>query len=172
MTANPKAMAAIRDQKAPLDLLEILADEDCARALKTGAVKYGKQNYRQVETHLSTYLAAAMRHLKAYTAGQDNDPESGLCHLAHVQACMHVIYGSQDSGNMTDDRGPQPLTPEQEAMSAANNQAGGVKPVIQSYTDRPVPSREVSRSPTTTFVACAACLSPRTCAVSGCRGTL
>ena len=128
MNQNPKAVAAIRDQKAPLDLLELPADEDCARALKTGAVKYGKQNYRQVETHLSTYLAAAMRHLKAYTAGQDLDPESGLCHLGHVMACLHVIYGAQDSGNMIDDRGPQPLTAEQQALSDANNQPGGVKP--------------------------------------------
>jgi hypothetical protein len=103
---NPKAARATRDEKSPLDLLEHAADLEVARALQTGAVKYGKKNYRTIPIFASTYGAALRRHVGAWLSGEDLDPESGLSHLAHVGANLHVLYGAIESGTFVDDRGP------------------------------------------------------------------
>lgn len=104
---NPKAVAALRADKAPLDLLEFDADCETARALQTGAVKYGRRNYRQVPIQASTYGAAIKRHAGAWIDGEDLDPESGLSHLAHVAACVHVLFGALAANTLVDDREPE-----------------------------------------------------------------
>jgi len=119
---NPKAVAATRDAKQPLDLLEHEANLAIAEALHTGAVKYGKKNYRTIPIYASTYAAAMLRHVGAWAAGEELDPESGKSHLAHVGANLHVIFGSRDAGTFIDDLGPQPRSEEQEALSSASNQ--------------------------------------------------
>lgn len=111
---NPKAAAATRDGKAPLDLLERRADEEVARALQTGAAKYGRKNYRTIEVFATTYGAAIRRHAGAWLSGEDLDPETGLSHLAHVGANLHVLFGAEEAGTLVDDRGPAERTLEQE----------------------------------------------------------
>jgi len=118
---NPKVDAATRDGKAPLDLLENTADEAIAWALKDGATKYGKQNYRTIPIYMSTYAAAIRRHVGAWLDGEDDAADSGLHHLAHVGANLHVVFGAMDAGTLVDDRGPQERSPEQEARSTASN---------------------------------------------------
>lgn len=118
---NPKAVASTRDSKAPLDLLEGLANELTARALQTGAEKYGRKNYRTIPIFLSTYVAAIKRHVDALSDGENYDPESGLPHLAHVGANVHVVLGAQDAGTLVVDLGPGTRTDEQEARSTASN---------------------------------------------------
>lgn len=126
--ANPKAEAAARDQKPRLDLLERPMLEEVARASAAGADKYGKMNYREVETHASTYGAAILRHALAWLSGEDIDPDSGVHHLACVGSNVNVFFGARDADTMIDDRGPQPRTDDQQAASDANNRSGGVKP--------------------------------------------
>jgi hypothetical protein len=121
---NPKSVAATRDQKPRLDLLEHEADVRIAEALATGADKYGRRNYMEVETLMSTYGAAIRRHVGAWLAGEDDDPESGLGHIAHVGANVHVMLAAIANGTMRDDRGPAPRTSEQEERSERSN--GGV----------------------------------------------
>ena len=118
---NPKASAATRDQKAPLDLLEPAADELIARVLAHGAAKYGKMNYKTIPIYLSVYLAATKRHVNAMLAGEDLDPDSGLPHWAHVGANVHVVLSLLGCDNLIDDRGPAERTEEQEARSSASN---------------------------------------------------
>jgi len=36
-------------------------------------------------------LAAALRHIYAFLRGEDNDPESGLSHLAHAVCCLMMV---------------------------------------------------------------------------------
>jgi hypothetical protein len=119
---NPKQAAATRDMKAPLDLLEHAADVEIARAIHTGAVKYGKQNYKSIGAiFASTYGAAVRRHIGAWLNGEDLDPESGLSHLSHIGANIHVLFGAMEAGTFHDDRGPQPPTQEQDERSSMSN---------------------------------------------------
>lgn len=104
--SNPKAVAAERDYKVPLDLLEYAAELDIAKALSTGAKKYGRKNYQKGQIRATTYGAAMLRHLLAWLDGQDCDTESGLRHIAHIGANVHVLYGAIYAGSFVDDRDP------------------------------------------------------------------
>ncbi len=69
----------------PLPLVEV------ARAMGHGALKYDPWNYRKgfKRTRL---LGAALRHLFAWAAREDKDPDSGLSHLAHAAAsCLMLL---------------------------------------------------------------------------------
>ena len=55
-----------------------------AKVLTFGAEKYGRDNWRQVESAETRYLDAALRHINAYQRGESVDPESGESHLAHA----------------------------------------------------------------------------------------
>lgn len=55
-----------------------------AKVLTFGAEKYGRDNWRQVESAETRYMDAALRHINAYQRGEAADPESGESHLAHA----------------------------------------------------------------------------------------
>ncbi len=59
--------------------------------LTLGAVKYSDDNWRHVPDARERYFSAAMRHLTAWESDEDNDPETGLPHLAHVACCVLFI---------------------------------------------------------------------------------
>lgn len=103
---NPKDLAAVRDNKPRLDLLEHCADVQIAAAMADGARKYKKKNYRTTPIQGSVYGGAIRRHVGAWLAGEDIDPQSGLPHLAHIGANVHVLFGAMDAGCFIDDRGP------------------------------------------------------------------
>jgi hypothetical protein len=126
-TVNPKDLAATRDKKPPLARLEHVADIEIAKALETGAVKYGKKNYHTIPILAEVYGGAIRRHIGAWLDGEDIDPESGLNHLAHIGANVHVLLAAIHYGQFRDDRGPQPPTNEQAARSAASNQTPEVE---------------------------------------------
>ncbi len=103
-TANPKASRAASDAKDPLDYLEPTADSAIARALKSGGEKYGRGNYRKSDILITTYVGAIRRHVAAWHSGEDYDPDTGLHHLAHIGASVHVVLGAMDAGTLVDDR--------------------------------------------------------------------
>lgn len=74
--------------KARFDLLPFAALEEVVRVLEFGAAKYSEGNWRFVENARIRYLAAALRHVSAWSRGQRNDPESGRHHLAHAACCV------------------------------------------------------------------------------------
>lgn len=74
--------------KPDYTLLPWNAVEDVVRVLDFGAKKYARDNWKHVADHKNRYLAAAFRHLAAYTQGQETDPETGLSHLAHASCCI------------------------------------------------------------------------------------
>lgn len=120
---NPKATAATRDQKPPLHLLEHAADVEIARALATGAKKYGERNYQTIPISASVYAGAIRRHVGAWLDGEDVDPESGINHLAHVGANVHVLLDALKRGNFKDDRGPGEQTQAQRSNEIKSNGA-------------------------------------------------
>lgn len=71
--------------KPPLGLLSTTALWDTASVLGYGRKKYAAHNWRK-GIEWQRCIDAAMRHLTAFNAGEDIDPESGLPHLAHA-AC-------------------------------------------------------------------------------------
>ena len=71
------------DGKPPLALLPPEALEEVARVLGYGARKYSAWNHREGFAW-SRMLSSALRHLSAFNAGEDDDPESGLSHIAHA----------------------------------------------------------------------------------------
>ena len=101
---NPKEREAQQRNKVPLDLLEPAADEVIALALASGAEKYGLRNFTQTPIKARVYIGAIRRHTTAWLAGEDADPNSGLSHLAHIGASVHVVLAAMEAGQFVDDR--------------------------------------------------------------------
>lgn len=70
--------------KARMELVPLDAVKEVAKVLTFGAAKYAADGWRGVESH--RYQGALLRHLEAIQQGEENDPDSGLPHIAHV-AC-------------------------------------------------------------------------------------
>lgn len=99
---NPKDL--IGSNKLPLHLWPNTATALGALALLDGALKYGRSNFRHIGVRASIYYDAFNRHTKAWFEGEDNDPESGLPHLAHALACVAILVDAQAAGKLNDDR--------------------------------------------------------------------
>lgn len=101
---NPKYVRAQKDGKPPLEYLVRSMHPLDAAVHKHGADKYGIRNWRKDPIRASTYIAAIQRHLDAWAAGEDLDPDSGLPHLSHVRACCAVALDAKMHDTLTDDR--------------------------------------------------------------------
>lgn len=89
--------------KLPLHLLSTEAMNQTAAVLKFGALKYAEHNWRNGFAW-SRPLSAAMRHITAFNAGEDSDPESGLSHLAHAACCIMFLLEFEKTHPHLDDR--------------------------------------------------------------------
>lgn len=69
----------------PFDLLE-----EELKVWMFGAKKYSAHNWRK-GMPTTRGFNALMRHLTAYMNGEDNDPESGISHLAHAACCLKMM---------------------------------------------------------------------------------
>lgn len=103
-TAPAKSGARKADSgKLPMSLLDRFALESIAGVLAFGAQKYAAHNWRQ-GLATSRLLDAALRHTMAYADGEDNDPESGLSHLAHAACCLMFLMRTARDKPELDDR--------------------------------------------------------------------
>ncbi|MGX5775489.1 dATP/dGTP diphosphohydrolase domain-containing protein [Methylorubrum zatmanii] len=89
--------------KEPVGLIPREAVLAEARVLAFGAEKYAAHNWRK-GMRWSRLGDAAMRHLLAWLDGEDNDPETGLPHLAHLRCCAGFLLAYAERGDGTDDR--------------------------------------------------------------------
>jgi hypothetical protein len=99
---NPKD--AIGSDKLPLHLWPETATLMGTLGCLDGALKYGRNNWRETGVRASIYIDAVKRHINAYGEGEDLDPDSGVPHLAHALACLAIIVDAGAAGNLTDDR--------------------------------------------------------------------
>ena len=99
---NPKDAAGA--SKPQVGLIPVGAMTSVARVMELGAFKYGPYNWRSNKILLMVYAHAALRHLFAWIGGENNDPESGQSHLAHVAACMLIALDAIVTGNAVDNR--------------------------------------------------------------------
>ena len=91
------------DGKLPFHLLSTEAMNQTAAVLAFGAEKYAEHNWRKGFVW-SRPLSAAMRHITAFNAGEDKDPESGLSHLAHAACCIMFLLEFEKTRKELDDR--------------------------------------------------------------------
>lgn len=89
--------------KPRYDLLPPELLEETAIVLEYGARKYSPNNWVN-GADWGRYFAAMMRHLWAWWRGEDNDPETGLSHLAHAACCLGFLMAYQRRGLGKDDR--------------------------------------------------------------------
>lgn len=85
-------------EKPPLSLVPRALLYACGRALGFGANKYAANNWRRGMAW-SSPLSGLLRHIVAWSEGEDNDTESGLSHLDHAAACLAFLTHME-----TDDR--------------------------------------------------------------------
>lgn len=80
----------------PTILLQDLnkATNSVVRVLEYGARKYSRANYAKVENE--RYLDAIGRHYMAYLSGEQNDPETGESHMAHIACCALFLIQKED----------------------------------------------------------------------------
>lgn len=103
--------------KLRLELESQAARMGLAAVLTYGAKKYEDDNWRK-GMGWRRLIGAAQRHLAAFAAGEDNDPESGLPHIDHAACCLHFLSEYQKTGRGTDDRFVEgPFVPRGEATS-------------------------------------------------------
>ena len=92
------------DQEKPrTDLLPPVALEEIAKVLSFGASKYADHNWR-LGFKYSRLIGAALRHIFAFSKGEDKDPETGLSHLAHAACCILFLLDHTILGYGRDDR--------------------------------------------------------------------
>lgn len=120
---NPKGAAG--RAKPQFHLIPVGALAPVAKVMELGAKKYGPYNWRETPVNYTTYLSAVGRHAAAFLDGEDQDPESGQSHLAHIAAGMMILLDAIVTGNAKDDRprknpayaGPEPTPVKPKTMA-------------------------------------------------------
>ena len=78
--------------------------EAVAEVRSFGAKKYSPNGWKAGFKY-SRSISAALRHIMAFNSGEDNDPESGLSHLAHAICCLEHLIHDVKYRPENDDRG-------------------------------------------------------------------
>jgi hypothetical protein len=87
--ASPQVAGVKADAAKPRwSLLPLVSINAIVRVMEFGAQKYSVDNWQHVPDARRRYYDAALRHLTAWWAGEENDPESGEHHLAHLGCCV------------------------------------------------------------------------------------
>lgn len=82
--------ARYNDTKPDFSLLPLVTLVDEIRVWEHGKRKYAAWNWAK-GMDWEIPFACAMRHMMAWQAGEDLDPESGLPHLAHAMCNLRML---------------------------------------------------------------------------------
>lgn len=91
------------NDKPDMSLLSPLALIEVSKVMTFGAKKYSANNWRGGFEWLRP-LSACLRHVWAFIGGEDNDPETGLSHLAHAICCLMFVLEFTITGAGLDNR--------------------------------------------------------------------
>lgn len=89
--------------KAPMALLSHTALMKISQVMEFGAKKYSADNWR-FGMAWRRILSAAMRHIGAFSDGEDKDPETQLSHIAHAACCLMFLLEYEETHRDKDDR--------------------------------------------------------------------
>lgn len=89
--------------KVRMDLLPVYPLQEVAKVLTFGATKYAPNRWRKGMEWNRLY-GAVLRHITAWQDGQNNDPETGLSHLAHAITDLMFLLEYSRTGAGVDDR--------------------------------------------------------------------
>jgi hypothetical protein len=92
--------------KPDMSLIPMCTLEDEARVWEYGKRKYAAWNWAK-GMDWSVPFACAMRHMAAWQRGEENDPESGLPHLAHAMCNLRMLTLYSTTYREGDDRPTQ-----------------------------------------------------------------
>jgi hypothetical protein len=106
---NPKDVAARKEGKPQLSLVESALKAGVAYAMKDGVEKYGLRNYLYKPIKIRTYTDALQRHIDCFLDGEEWAEDSGVHHLDHAVACLNVLMGALSHGVAIDDRFPEEM---------------------------------------------------------------
>lgn len=117
-STNPKDVAARK--RVRLDLIPGPAMVATALALQNGVDKgYGAFNWRTEPVQASNYLAATLRHMKAWQDGEEFAADSNVHHLGHAMASLAILMDALSCDTLIDDRPPAGPTARLLAEAAA-----------------------------------------------------
>ena len=91
------------NDKVRMELLPEMALVEVAKVFTFGSKKYGDMNYMK-GMEWSRLIGAVRRHTSAFLLREDNDPESGIPHLAHAVAGLLMLLEYQKRALGTDNR--------------------------------------------------------------------
>lgn len=94
------------DDKTRLDLIPPEAIAALGKVLTFGAQKYAPRNWER-GMRWGRIFAACLRHLYAYWAREERDPETGMSHLWHAFCCIAFLIAYEERKIGEDDR-PMP----------------------------------------------------------------
>lgn len=103
--------------KPSLDLIPLEALIGLGNVLTFGAKKYKRANWAS-GIEYSRLISAALRHLMAFNAGEDIDPESGLSHVDHALCNLAFLSWMRIHRADMDDRWIKVLTDEKRVKEA------------------------------------------------------
>lgn len=129
------------DGKPRLDYLDPYALEEVAKVLTFGATKYGAQNWRK-GIEIGRLMAACLRHIFAFMRGENNDPETGLSHLAHAMCCLMFTLWMLEHRRDMDDRSPN--EPEVKAEPKITVEANFGKVYLKPTYPKPIKDGVIS----------------------------
>lgn len=98
--------ARFNADKPDFSLLPLVTLVDEVRVWMWGREKYAAWNWAK-GMPWSAAFASCMRHLTAWQAGEDTDPESGLPHLAHAMCNLRMLTLYAETYREGDDRPPR-----------------------------------------------------------------
>ncbi len=91
------------DGRPPLGWLPRTAVVQVSQVLAYGARKYSRHQWRK-GMEWQRLIDASLRHIYAFSDGEDIDPESGLPHLAHAACCLSFLMEYTTTHPEFDDR--------------------------------------------------------------------
>jgi len=90
-------------EKNRMELIPASGIEGIGRAMTFGATKYSEHNWANGFDWLRL-VGSCLRHIFAWSRGEDKDPESKLSHLDHAGACIVMLIAHETEGLGNDNR--------------------------------------------------------------------